>query len=82
MNQDLFCSGGCWCSRTTRPPWKKRGTGTTGAGKADIFARSVPRRGDLFFRPADCVFQGDLGPSGAPGIPGKEGLVGPKVRAV
>lgn len=28
------------------------------------------------------VFQGDLGPSGAPGIPGKEGLVGPKVRAM
>lgn len=28
-----------------------------------------------------CLFsQGDIGPAGAPGTPGKEGLVGPKVR--
>lgn len=26
-----------------------------------------------------CVFQGDLGPPGAIGTPGKEGLIGPKV---
>lgn len=25
-------------------------------------------------------FQGDIGPAGAPGNPGKEGLVGPKVK--
>lgn len=29
-----------------------------------------------------CDFQGEVGPAGAPGIPGKEGLVGPKVYAV
>lgn len=28
------------------------------------------------------LFQGDIGPPGAPGIPGKEGLVGPKVCTV
>lgn len=33
-------------------------------------------------RRALCVFQGELGPSGAPGTPGKEGLFGPKVIAV
>lgn len=45
MNLDLFCSGGCWCSWTPRPPWKKRGTGTTGvwAGKAGIIMCAVPQ---------------------------------------
>lgn len=36
----------------------------------------------IIYRHAVCVFQGELGLSGAPGIPGKEGLVGPKVRAI
>lgn len=42
---------------------------------------------DIFFelvivKQAVFLFQGDIGPSGTPGIPGKEGLIGPKVCAV
>lgn len=29
-----------------------------------------------------CVFQGEVGPPGFPGTPGKEGLMGPKVCAL
>lgn len=53
MNLDLFCSGGCWCSWTSRPPRKKRGKGRTGAGKADVFVCSLSRCDDLFFRLAN-----------------------------